>query len=60
MVATRVIGSFDEKDTCTEKQAIGISLGTSRATWAAAGGGYGDCVPGSRATLLRRIVDDRA
>ena len=43
-MATRTIGGFDERDTCLETEAIRLSLCTLRATWAAAGGGYGDCM----------------
>ena len=46
-MATRTIGGFDERDTCLETEAIRLSLCTLRATWAASGGGYGDCMPGS-------------
>ena len=58
-MATRSIGGFSERDTCLETEAIRMSLCTLRATRAAAGGGYGDCTPGSCATLHRRIFDDR-
>jgi hypothetical protein len=37
-----------------------VSLCTSRATWAAVGGGDGYGILASSATFNRRIVDDRA
>ena len=36
-MATRMIGDFDERDTCLETEAIRMSLCNARAMWAAAG-----------------------
>jgi len=36
-MATRMIGGFDERDTCLETEAIRMSLCHARAMWAAAG-----------------------
>ena len=36
-MATRMIGGFDERDTCLETEAIRMSLCNARAMWAAAG-----------------------
>ena len=36
-MATRMIGGFDERDTCLETEAIRMRLCNARAMWAAAG-----------------------
>ena len=59
-MATRMIGGFDERDTCLETEAIRMSLCNARAMWAAAGSYNGRGIPGTCSILHGHVVADRA
>ena len=59
-MATRMIGDFDERDTCLETEAIRMSLCNARAMWAAAGSYNGGGIPGTCSILHGHVVADRA
>ena len=56
-ISTRMIGGFDERDTCLETETIRMSLCNARAMWAAAGSYNCGGIPGSvlaRYSIVRR------
>jgi hypothetical protein len=52
-MATRMIGGFDERDTCLETETIRMSLCNARAMWAAAGSYNCGGIPGTCSILHR-------